>query len=387
MSGHGVHPATSASERGVALVAAVLFAMVVMAYATSLLFAGRAMQEHRRYYGATHMAQDAAESGVHELVALLSSPAGKSVRAAGFLEGTLRGDTARAQRYEIRMTPAGDDGADNDLDGKVDEPDETDMLEVESTGRADNVARTVRVTLLARYAEPAIGSATYIGDFLADLKLNGNSFLISGVDVTADRVPTGARVPGIGVAGNPGLIRDQITKQAQARVVGLGESPSVYEVAPLDLRELIDAGARAADVVLPSGTATKPSSPGEWGTLDVPSIAYGTGSIHVSGGATGAGILIVDGDLTISGNFQWWGLVIVRGEITFSGGGNGKMITGAVIVEKKIAVTGRNGVEMTVNGTVDVLFSKQTIAAVMRSFATYTIVNWREGPNPDEAMP
>jgi len=387
MTPNGAGRPSRRGERGAALVAAVLFAMVILAYTTSVLMSGQAMHNHRRYYAAAQMAQDASESGVHELVALLSSPAGKAVRAAGYLEGSLRGDGARAQRYELRLSPAGEDGADNDLDGKVDEEDEKDMLEVESTGRADNIARTVRVTLLAKYAEPAIGSATYIADPLADLKFNGNSFLISGVDVTADRVVTGLKVPGIGVAGDPTGIFSQIKKQQKTNVVGLGGTPSVYEVPPLDLRELIDAGARAADVTLPGGSATKPASEGAWGTLDAPVIAYGTGDVHISGGAEGAGILIVDGDLQISGSFQWWGLVIVRGEITFSGGGNGKMITGAVIVEKDIEVSSERDVEFTIDGTVDLLFSKQTIASVMRTFATYTIVNWREGPNPDEATP
>jgi hypothetical protein len=378
----------SSSERGVALIAALLFAVTVMAFTASVLLSGRALQEHRRSLVAAQMAQDAAESGVHELVAALNSPLGGAIRAAGFAEGTLRGTTERAQRYEVRLRAAGSDAADNDLDGKVDEEDEADMVEVTSTGFADGVVRTVRVTLLARYVDPKVGSATYIADPLADMKLNGNAFLISGVDVTAARVPTGLRVPGIGVAGDPAWIKAQISKQQSGNVVGSGGVPSVYQVSALDLRELIDAGARAANVTLPSGSAIKPSAPGAWGTLEAPCIAYGTGSVHISGGAQGAGILIVDGDLKITGGFQWYGLVIVRGEIVFAGGGGGKMVTGAVIVEKDLRTgTTSNEIELTISGTVDILFSKQTIAAVMKQFATYTIVNWREGPNPQEAMP
>lgn len=372
-------------ERGAALVAALFFAMVMMAFSASVMLAGKAAQDQGRYLGASHMAQDAAESGVHELVALLGSPAGRTVRAAGVLEGVLRGEGARAQRFAIRMSPAGGDAADNDLDGKVDEEDEADMLEVESAGRADHVTRTVRVTLLARYAAPAIGSATYLADYLAGLYLNGNAFLISGNDVTSGGVATGELVPGIGVAGDPSEIREQIERQEEGNVVGLGGSPSVHEVPPLDLRELIDSGARAADVVLRPEGVQKPREGESWGTLEAPKILYGAGSIHISGGAGGAGVLIVDGDLTISGEFQWLGVVIVRGQLEFSGGGGGKMVVGAVVVENRIALPERKESDLGLNGTVDILFSRQTIAGVMRSFATYTIVNWREGPNPDEA--
>jgi hypothetical protein len=44
--------------------------------------------------------------------------------------------------------------------------------------------------------------------------------------------------------------------------------------------------------------------------------------------------------------------------------------------------------DLSVNGTVDVLFSKETLAIINKVFATYTILNWREGPNPPgEAAP
>ena len=46
------------------------------------------------------------------------------------------------------------------------------------------------------------------------------------------------------------------------------------------------------------------------------------------------------------------------------------------------------GYHLSVNGTVDILFSRATLAAITRAFATYTILNWREGPNPPgEAAP
>ncbi len=377
-------------ERGVALVAALLFATTILAFSASVIMSGFALERQRRSTSAVHMAQDAAESGVNLVVARIAGPEGALLRGGGAtLDGSLRGTTGRAQRYEVRIERAGGDGTDNDLDGLIDEPDEADMLEVTSTGWADDLARTVRVTLLARYQEPTVASATYLADPMADMRLNGNSFVISGFDVDQNGVATGLAVPGIGVAGDPTNVKNQIKKQITNNVVGQGGTPSVYQVSALDLRELIEAGARAANVHLPSGSTVKPSKSGDWGTLDAPAILYGSGEIHISGGASGAGIMIVDGDLTISGGFEWRGLIIVRGELTFSGGGGGKRLMGALIVERDVSGSAQySGTELTINGTIDILFSKQIIGRVSAAFATFTIVNWREGPNPKrDALP
>ena len=44
--------------------------------------------------------------------------------------------------------------------------------------------------------------------------------------------------------------------------------------------------------------------------------------------------------------------------------------------------------DLAINGTVDILFSKETLAIINKAFATYSILNWREGPNPPgEAAP
>ncbi|MGQ0613654.1 MAG: type IV pilus modification PilV family protein [Planctomycetaceae bacterium] len=381
---------TSSRERGVALVASLLFAITILSFSASVILSGFGLDRQRRSIVAAHMAQDAAESGVNLVVARISGPEGAVLRAGGAtINGNLRGTTERAQRYEVRIERAGGDGTDNDLDGLIDETDEADMLELVSTGYADDLARTVRVTLLARYQEPEVASATYLADPMADLRLNGNSFVISGIDVDESGVPTGLAVPGIGVAGDPTNVKTQIKKQITNNVVGQGGEPSVYQVSALDLRELIEAGARAANVHLPSGSTVKPAKAGDWGTLDAPAILYGSGHIHISGGASGAGIMIVDGDLTITGGFEWRGLAIVRGELTFSGGGGGKRLMGALIVERDVSGSASySGTELTINGTIDILFSKQIIGRVSPAFATFTIVNWREGPNPRrDALP
>jgi hypothetical protein len=50
---------------------------------------------------------------------------------------------------------------------------------------------------------------------------------------------------------------------------------------------------------------------------------YIPGSVHLTSGTSGAGVLIVDGDLTLDGGLNWYGLILVRGQVTFTGGAGG----------------------------------------------------------------
>ncbi|MCK6459020.1 MAG: hypothetical protein L6Q95_03910 [Planctomycetes bacterium] len=389
-------PHSPGRERGSALVPALLFAMTVMAFAMSIVTSGLAVNDQRRSLAAAQRAQDAAESGIHHLVGALAGPGRYRVLSDMKLDAVLDGDEGSdaARRYEITIAPAGDDECDNDLDGLADEPDEKDMYEATSTGHADRIAKTVRVTLLARYRAPTMPAATYIADPDADLNLAGNAFLISGQDVDLKGVKTGELVPGIGVAGDASGILGQLGGKQDDNVVGTGGDRSVYSVDTIDFNQLIEDAVRSANVRLRSGTVEKPANEGDWGTIETPAILFGSGDIKISGGGGGAGVIVVDGDLTISGAFQWHGLVIARGEITFAGGGGTKRVTGGVVVERDVLsgtdanTSGFGSGDLAINGTVDILFSKETLAIINKAFATYSILNWREGPNPPgEAAP
>jgi hypothetical protein len=386
-------------QRGSALVPAILFAVTVMAFAMSVVVSGIAVNHQRRSLVAAQRAQDAAESGIHHLLGALAGPGRTEILTERRLDGVMDGDedSTAARRYEITIAPAGADGSDNDLDGLADEEDEKDMYEATSTGYADRLAKTVRVTLLARYRSPSMPAAAYIADPNADLMFAGNAFLISGEDRDLKGVETGELVPGIGVPGDPTGLKSQLGGSQDDNVVGVGGDKSVYQVDEIDFNQLIEDAVRSANVRLDEsgdGAIKPPSEPGAWGTLDTPAILFGSGNIKISGGGGGAGIIVVDGDLTISGSFEWQGLIIARGQIAFAGGGGGKRVMGGVVVEKDVLSGtadksgGFGSGDLSVNGTVDVLFSKATLAAVSRAFATYTILNWREGPNPPgEAAP
>jgi hypothetical protein len=383
---------SSGRERGSALVPALLFAITVMAFAMSVVTSGLAVNHQRRSLVAAQRAQDAAESGIHHLLGALQGPGRFRVLTERTLAGVVEGDEASdaAIRYDLTIVPAGDDTCDNDLDGLVDEEDEKDMYEATSTGAADRIRKTVRVTLLARYRSPNMPSAAYIEDPDADLRFSGNAFLISGQDVDLNGAKTGALVPGIGVPGDPTALKNQVGKNQDDNVVGLGGDLSVYNVDEIDFDQLIEDAVRSANVHLEAGNVEKPYLPGDWGTIDTPAVLFGQGDIKISGGGGGAGIIVVDGNLTISGGFDWKGLIIVRGQLAFAGGGSGKRVTGGIVVQKDVLSGGTSlaSTDFSVNGTVDVLFSRAMLEVISRAFATYTIINWREGPNPPgEAAP
>ena len=71
----------------------------------------------------------------------------------------------------------------------------------------------------------------------------------SSMSSTSSTSSTGVVSPGIGVAGDPTSIINQITNQQGANVIGLGGSPSVQQVPPIDRKK--DAlGKMPPDVVL-----------------------------------------------------------------------------------------------------------------------------------------
>jgi hypothetical protein len=373
----------------VALIAALFFSLTVMALVSSTILSGVAVVNQSRYQRAKQEAQLAAESAVHLVIAELSGPNRFDLLVAGETEGVVRGAGKHTARYRVRIERASEDGVDNDQDLLVDEPDEADMLELTSIGSYDRVTRTVRVTLAARYEVPSIPAAVYLDDALAHVKFNGTDFTISGYDVDDEGNLTGLAEPGIAVNGPIGTLLGQINGKEAMKVTGEGGTPSVSTIDPIDLQELINEGARSANVILAGGGTYKPRAPGAWGTAAAPAIVYGQGDIHISDGSGGAGVMLVNGNLTITGGFDWDGIIIVGGEVVFTGGGNGKRLIGSLIVNSDL--TSRGGSTdsgMVVGGTVDIQLSMTNVRTVARAFADYTIMNWREGPVPlDEALP
>ncbi len=67
---------------------------------------------------------------------------------------------------------------------------------------------------------------------------------------------------------------------------------------------------------------------------------YIPGSVKLTSAASGAGILIVDGDLEINGGLNWYGLVLVRGKVSFTGGaGQNVNMYGSILAGQDVNAT------------------------------------------------
>src|SRR5438105_5126732 len=68
-----------------------------------------------------------------------------------------------------------------------------------------------------------------------------------------------------------------------------------------------------------------------------PATVYVPGSVHLSGNATGSGILIIDGDLDVHGGLAFYGLILVKGQMTFTGGAHQSVtVFGAVLAGRAV---------------------------------------------------
>jgi len=210
---------------------------------------------------------------------------------------------------------------------------------VTSYGAASGASKTIEVEM-ARNRIPVPG-ALYVE---ASTTIQGTSTHIIGTDSCG-----GANKPGIvttlatstvGTSGNP-----KITGSTSPT----GTPPSVVSnpAANIDVQAMIDSLKGSANYQYNVASATHSGM--NWGTptpgatQDDPSscsvrniVYYNTSNgtnltdITLSGGSTGCGILLVEGDLDASGAFSWNGIVIVSGSVRITGGGN-KNITGGII--------------------------------------------------------
>ena len=101
------------------------------------------------------------------------------------------------------------------------------------------------------------------------------------------------------------------------------------------------------------GTAPNPFPPANVNNPagEVRQITYFPGSVDLQAHSSGAGILIVDGDLTVHGGIDFYGLILVKGVLTFAGGGagQGNNIIGGV-------VAGNGGVADSLGGSINMQF-------------------------------
>ena len=217
----------------------------------------------------------------------------------------------------------------------------------------------------------------------ASTKIQGSSTNIIGTD-------------SCGTDNKPGIATtkpntEPITTAGNPTVTGVvGVDPDVsYSNTNMDVQSVVDSFKSEADFAytVTSATHTKTDTPGpgdDWGTptlgatLQDPSscssnniVYYNTQgtSITLSGGTSGCGILLVDGDLDMHGGFSWHGMVIVTGSVIFLGGGD-KNITGTLIAGGSLDAD-------IIGGNSNIVYCSSAIDAQTEN-RPLLILNWKE---------
>ena len=373
------------NESGMILIAAMLFSITLMALTSAIITSGVASKNEKRYVLASQRAAEASESAVHLCVAKLKMPMGPVITDTGTnLTYAIGGSGKRATRLSIDLFAGTRDGADNDLDGEVDEADEYNLIEMVATARHDNVGRALRVTMQRHDLEFSPQSAIQIGDAGAITIYSGSSHMISGAasDMHGNAVPGAPMASAIGVVGDPSGVISQLPSSASRTIIG---NPQVTQIQPFDLALFQGLAVSSADVTLGAGTH-KPANAGDWGTIESPKLVRFTGNTEVASSEQGVGVMFVEGDLDIRGGFQWTGVIVATGAVRFRGGGAANRVIGSAIVSGSADPLAD---DLRIDGTVDALYSPEAVAHVMDSLygRRLTVLKWRGARVEEETTP
>ncbi|MHC4940684.1 MAG: hypothetical protein ACYTHK_17220 [Planctomycetota bacterium] len=298
------------AERGSVLLVAIFLAIVMLGYAATLVMTGFAVSTESRSHIESGRAQEAAASGIYHAAAYLNRIWESKLPEVTTQTTVLRGtpSSTRSLRYSFNIQKGDLDGADNDLDGLIDERDEGPVFEIRSVGSVGNATETIRVT--ARREPVILPSAVYLEDETPNLTLSG-SFKLDGDDMGLSGGHTGVEAPGLGTTGDPTNFIANLPHSVVNKITGVGSSPSVGEVDVFDdVKTIIDRALETNPIVL----GAYPD--GHYGTVDEPKIVVTSSKFDISGTFHGFGLLIILGsEFNMSGgSLKWNGLVIVHSD-------------------------------------------------------------------------
>jgi hypothetical protein len=262
---------------------------------------------------------------------------------------------------------------DGEYDISITGPDS--QMTITSTSHFGNTNHQVIVTAKREPAVlPSVHGALYISTDTLNVKLQGD-LEIEGNDRNIDNSPgPEPSMPGIAVddAGDSAYVINNLKPQIANDIEGLGGAPSVHTVVDnTDWDEVTQNLIFAQDTTIGTGTYAAGTV---FGTFANPIITYVQGDVNFSSTATGSGIMIINGNVTMSGQFTYYGMLIVYGkssiETTFVG--NGGIYGSTVIVG--------SSVDFKSTGTTGIYYSSQAIsnAQVNLKSARFEILSWWE---------
>lgn len=364
------------NERGMAL-ALTLFALVIIGVLVAgSFFIGRTEQQTGSNVIWAGQAQEAAEAGIAEVMATWD-PIAYNAMVPGtelaFPTTQLDAGGSPLVIYTDTLQRINDQ-----------------LFLIRSTGErrtpGGQVLATTRLGQFVRLAKPtfAVNAAVTVSD---PIKLNGNSFLVSGInkvppqwgagectpldinntdgntdDVVGIRSATTTGITGKDLdnvdgfpakeaANDPTITSatfqnfldftfNTLSSQPGVKVLpdvtpynGVGPVPDTGTPPACDRSKLLNFGEPFRNP--PTATAVTVCQ----GYFP---IVHGTGAqTKFAAGSRGQGVLLIDGDLEIAGGFEWVGLIIVRGQMKINGTGN--KIVGGILTE---------GVDLNTSGSI-----------------------------------
>lgn len=399
------------NERGMTVVVAILIVVVIVIVGFSTLMMVSTDLQIVGNYGSTQKALFSAEAGVNEALSRLRADStnpitdahpssttwsvyiGTEVKAQGKgYDATnaihvLVPSLQTALDYTVRIRHQ-TDGAGNllywgDADGDGDNERNTttgsNIYLISSYGASSGSTRTIEVEA-ARKPPIAVPAALSVN---AATSIQGSSTNVIGNDACggADKpgIVTGQAVSTVTTNGNPTIT---------------GTTPIAHTDTPLNVQALIDTYKTSANFTyhVESATHTNTTMPGPgdgWGTpvLGASDTDPSTCSVHnvvyyntktsagvptdisLTGGATGCGLLLIDGDAFFHGGFSWNGIVLVSGSVTFTGGGN-KNVTGS------LASGGSTDADV-VGGNANIIYCSTAISAQTAN-RPLDVLSWKD---------
>jgi hypothetical protein len=257
-----------------------------------------------------------------------------------------------------------------------DPTDPSNYMWLEASGQAPNESqRKVR----ARLQVDAVFSpgAIYLPGDSVDPNFNGNQFLIDGSDTNLDGTHNASGdVPGIGTHTQDAAtaVMNELSPAQLDNVIGQGGIPSVKMVNGFTSDQLLNEIVPA--ILARPGAVTNPILNGHdvFGTRLLPQVTHFTGNVNVTGNLSGAGVMVVDGGLTISGASDFTGLIIVQGTTQIATLQGNTTILGALWT---------TDLRLTVGGSASMTYSSQALALVNSLFSNsplpkrIRLVSWK----------
>jgi len=359
--------ATRPADSGMAFVLA-LFALttIAMAATSALLVASSDIRATRNYREASQV-HFVAESAIAHAMQVVNGPGVVNFQNDVVTPwGTLFGTGART------FAPVG--GYTYTVSSSIDPADVVNAGRFVATATGPEGTRNVVVARVTRSNIPSTApGAIYLSqDGQTNATFNGTGFLVDGNDhnYTGGLASPNNPVPGISTrnATNTQEAITSLSTNQRNDVTGLGyiagspsvpsvlTSPAAPSVAQLDQL--------AADLLARPGVVnvsdTQVHGNATFGTEAQPQITYFSNpngvTIKANGNSSGAGVMIVEGDLTIQGSIDFKGLIIVRGRTQVIGTTDD---TGNATVYGSLWT---NDLNLTVGGSALLYYSSQALS-------------------------